>query len=94
MELEREFDSQVEKLKDDIAKQEEKRKNQNQSRLWKQKLNKAIEDYNKKLIKERDNKEMEFQRILKRIEETEKKKADLEIEQYSNEAKTQSLKRR
>lgn len=51
------------------------------------KLNKAIEDYNKKLIKERDNKEQEFQRILKRIEETEKKKADLEIEQYRNEQK-------
>ena len=86
MELEKDFDNQVDKLRDDISRQEEKEKSKIKAEFA-SKTKKALEDYNKKLLKERETKDYEFQRILKRIEDTEKKKADLEIEQYRNEQK-------
>jgi hypothetical protein len=84
--LEEEFEGQIEKLRKEVAKQEEKEKERIRAEN-EAKIKRLQEDYARKLKKEREKKDQEFQQSLKRIESNEKKKADLEVENYKREQK-------
>ena len=84
IQLEEEYENQLDKLKSDISKQEQREKSKIKAENL-AKLKSLAESYERKLEKEYTKQDQEFKHTLKRIDANEKRKADLEIEKYKTE---------